>query len=326
MTAAGWAWHGERSWDEARSVRLARTRVRRRGRRGAGRVRRRTAKVLAGGQSLIPVLAMRLAAPAHLVDINRIAGAGHGHVTAAGCHRRRAGPARAGREGRGRRPGAAAAGPGAPPGGPPDHPQPRHHRRFAGARRSRRGDDRRAGAVRWHGDGRVGAGRTGDRAADFFRGPLESALAPDELAVAAFFPALPAGSGTSFVEIARRHGDYALCGVGAIAELDDRRRAPRAALRVPVGVRDPDGAGPDRGLAAGEQDAAERARARRRPGDGHPRQRGLPPAARRGADRSCGAAGDLRGAGRRGVVRRAERTGNTGPGRRRSTARSRRTT
>ena len=29
------------------------------------------AKVLAGGQSLIPVLAMRLAAPAHLVDINR---------------------------------------------------------------------------------------------------------------------------------------------------------------------------------------------------------------------------------------------------------------
>ena len=31
-----------------------------------------SAKVLAGGQSLIPVLAMRLAEPAHLVDINRI--------------------------------------------------------------------------------------------------------------------------------------------------------------------------------------------------------------------------------------------------------------
>ena len=30
------------------------------------------AKVLAGGQSLVPVLAMRLAAPAHLVDINRL--------------------------------------------------------------------------------------------------------------------------------------------------------------------------------------------------------------------------------------------------------------
>ena len=31
-------------------------------------------KVLAGGQSLIPVLNMRLAQPAHLVDINRVAG------------------------------------------------------------------------------------------------------------------------------------------------------------------------------------------------------------------------------------------------------------
>src|SRR6266545_1904103 len=30
-------------------------------------------KVLAGGQSLVPVLNMRLAAPAHLVDINRLA-------------------------------------------------------------------------------------------------------------------------------------------------------------------------------------------------------------------------------------------------------------
>jgi len=32
------------------------------------------AKVLAGGQSLIPVMKLRLAAPAHLVDINRVPG------------------------------------------------------------------------------------------------------------------------------------------------------------------------------------------------------------------------------------------------------------
>ena len=32
------------------------------------------AKVLAGGQSLLPILNMRLAAPGHLVDINRIPG------------------------------------------------------------------------------------------------------------------------------------------------------------------------------------------------------------------------------------------------------------
>jgi len=53
-------------------------------------------------------------------------------------------------------------------------------------------------------------------AAEFFVGPLESSLAEDELAVSAFFPAAPAGSGTAFVEMARRHGDYALAGVGAI--------------------------------------------------------------------------------------------------------------
>ena len=38
-------------------------------------------KVLAGGQSLIPILNMRLAAPAHLVDINRVSGLGDVEVT-----------------------------------------------------------------------------------------------------------------------------------------------------------------------------------------------------------------------------------------------------
>jgi carbon-monoxide dehydrogenase medium subunit len=57
-------------------------------------------------------------------------------------------------------------------------------------------------------------------AADFFLGPLESALRPDELAVSAWFPALPPRSGTAFCEVARRHGDYALCGVAAIVTLD----------------------------------------------------------------------------------------------------------
>jgi carbon-monoxide dehydrogenase medium subunit len=58
------------------------------------------------------------------------------------------------------------------------------------------------------------------RAADFFVGPLESSLAPDELAIEAFFPALPMLTGTAFNEIARRHGDYALCGVAAMVTLD----------------------------------------------------------------------------------------------------------
>jgi len=73
-------------------------------------------------------------------------------------------------------------------------------------------------------------------AADFFVGALESALRPGELAVEAYFPALPDRTGTAWLEVARRHGDYALCGVGVAVTLDDDRRisACRAAL-VSVG-------------------------------------------------------------------------------------------
>jgi carbon-monoxide dehydrogenase medium subunit len=55
----------------------------------------------------------------------------------------------------------------------------------------------------------------------FFLGPLESAIEPGELAVSAHFPPFPAGTGTTFVEVARRHGDYAVCGVAAAVTLDE---------------------------------------------------------------------------------------------------------
>jgi carbon-monoxide dehydrogenase medium subunit len=57
-------------------------------------------------------------------------------------------------------------------------------------------------------------------AAEFFLGPLESAVAGGELAVSAHFPSLPERTGTVFVEVARRHGDYAMCGVAAAVTLD----------------------------------------------------------------------------------------------------------
>ncbi len=52
-----------------------------------------------------------------------------------------------------------------------------------------------------------------------------------ELAVAATFVRPPPGSGTAFVEVARRHGDYAVCGVGAVVSPE----AARVAL-ISVGV------------------------------------------------------------------------------------------
>jgi carbon-monoxide dehydrogenase medium subunit len=66
-------------------------------------------------------------------------------------------------------------------------------------------------------DGRVElasiAGTRSVAAADFFVGPLESALRPGEMAVSASFPAPPPRSGSAFAEISRRAGDYALAGV-----------------------------------------------------------------------------------------------------------------
>jgi carbon-monoxide dehydrogenase medium subunit len=57
-------------------------------------------------------------------------------------------------------------------------------------------------------------------AEDLFAGPLESTLHHDEIALGATFRALDPGEGVGFEEIARRHGDYALVGVGAVVRVD----------------------------------------------------------------------------------------------------------
>lgn len=64
------------------------------------------------------------------------------------------------------------------------------------------------------------AGTSRIEAADLFAGPLESTLRHDEIALQAFFPALAEGEGVAFAEIARRHGDYALCGAAALVRVD----------------------------------------------------------------------------------------------------------
>jgi carbon-monoxide dehydrogenase medium subunit len=66
-------------------------------------------------------------------------------------------------------------------------------------------------------------------AQDFFLGPLETCLVPGELALSAWFPALPARSGSAFREVSRRHGDYAMCGVAATVTLDEAGSIARAA-------------------------------------------------------------------------------------------------
>ncbi|WP_449065263.1 FAD binding domain-containing protein [Planomonospora algeriensis] len=169
-------------------------------------------KVLAGGQSLIPLMNMRLAAPAHLVDVNRLdelavveADPDGVRVGALARHAQVE-----------RSAGAAAV-----------QPLLRQALRLV-AHPVIRNRGTAVGSL-VHADpaaelpavlallgGSVRLARRGGvrdvAAGEFFTGPLESALGPGELAVSAFFPALPPRSGTAFREVSRRHGDYALAG------------------------------------------------------------------------------------------------------------------
>lgn len=58
------------------------------------------------------------------------------------------------------------------------------------------------------------------RAADFFRGPLTTALEPDEMLIEIRIPKAPAGAGWSFTEISRRRGDFAMVGIAAQIVMD----------------------------------------------------------------------------------------------------------
>jgi len=178
-------------------------------------------KVLAGGQSLIPILNMRLASPGHLVDINRVAGLDTVEVTPDAVRI----------------------------GSLVRHAQlERHVGAFAALPLLRqalvnvahpviRNRGTTVGSIA-HADpsgempavlaltsGYVDlASSRGTRtvaAKDFFLGPLESCLAEDEMATGASFGRFPAATGTAFAESTRRHGDYALAGVAAAVTVVD---------------------------------------------------------------------------------------------------------
>jgi aerobic carbon-monoxide dehydrogenase medium subunit len=64
--------------------------------------------------------------------------------------------------------------------------------------------------------------RSGDRtvtARDFFRGLLETAIEPDEMLVEIQLPPWPPDAGWSFQEFNRRHGDFAIAGVACVISL-----------------------------------------------------------------------------------------------------------
>jgi aerobic carbon-monoxide dehydrogenase medium subunit len=188
------------------------------------------AKVLAGGQSLIPLLALRLSQPEHLVDIGRVAGLGSiedgpGGFTIGAAVRHadvelspvtvKAAPL------------VAAAMPHI------GHRAIRNRGTVCGSL-AHADPAAELPAVALATDAEfVVRSSTGERripAADFFLGYLTSALDETELLTAVHFPAWPDRTGASVQEISRRHGDYALVGLAAVLGLDGDGKVERAAL------------------------------------------------------------------------------------------------
>ena len=203
------------------------------------------AKILAGGQSLIPLMGLRMGRPEHVVDIGRIPGLADVTVDDAGA---------------------------VTLGALVRHEQANTSALVAEhapliaetmpwvAHRAIRTRGTVLGSIA-HGDPAAempavviatGAtlvatstsGRREIAADDFFEGYLDTALRADEILTEVTFPAWPANAVGSVVEVARRHGDYALVGlvtrleVGADNVITDAALAffgaASTALRVPV--------------------------------------------------------------------------------------------
>jgi carbon-monoxide dehydrogenase medium subunit len=109
------------------------------------------------------------------------------------------------------------------------------------------------------------SGRRTIAAADFFDGLWSTAIEPDELLVGVTFPVWSGRCGFAVEELARRHGDFAIAGAVVGVQLDDDEHVQRCAIGL-IGM----GSTPLRGSAAearalgrsaGEIDAAEIGRA-----------------------------------------------------------------
>ena len=190
------------------------------------------AKPLAGGQSLIPAMNFRLARPAVLVDLNRIAalagirgsadGLRIGTMTRQRAVERDTTVARDA-------PLLAEALPHIA------HPQIRT-RGTVGGSLAHADPAAELPAVMVALDAtfdlRGPRGKRSIAAAEFYTGLFTTALAPDELLVEIAIPRPAPRSGSAFVEVARRHGDYALAGVAAVVALDDAGRCREARIAL----------------------------------------------------------------------------------------------
>jgi aerobic carbon-monoxide dehydrogenase medium subunit len=201
------------------------------------------AKLLAGGQSLVPLLNFRVLRPAVLVDINRLAeldfvAEGDGGIRVGALTRHRT---------------------------LETSPLVRRHVPLLAAAMAHvahlairnRGT---IGGSLAHADpaaelpllavlldavvhARSAAGGRRHAAAEFFLAPLTTALADDEIVTEIVLPRLPPRSGWAFEEVALRHGDFAIASVGATVsqskgQIGEVRLAVGGVAETPVRLRE----------------------------------------------------------------------------------------
>ena len=198
------------------------------------------AKVLAGGQSLVPMMNFRLAQPAVLVDLNGVSelfyiqpGRGGGlkigamtrqrqveldpHVAERAPMLREALPKVA-------------------------YPQIRSRGTMGGSiAHADPSAELVALSVALDCRLRIRSKQRGERwvdAKDFYLGLFTTVLEPDELLLEVELPPMPPRSGWSFMEVARRHHDFALVGVAAAVTIDKARTACEQARLVYFSVGD----------------------------------------------------------------------------------------
>jgi aerobic carbon-monoxide dehydrogenase medium subunit len=179
------------------------------------------ASVLAGGQSLIPLLALRLARPDVLIDINRVdelsgVSAAGGHVTIGAMTREYV--AEESGTVADTLPLLAAALPLI------GHEAIRSRGTIGGSLAHADPAAELPAVARALDAEFVVRGPSGTRvipAAQWFDGYLTTSRRPDELLAEVRFPAAGPGTGVSFEEVARRHGDFAIVGLATSLVLSD---------------------------------------------------------------------------------------------------------
>jgi CO/xanthine dehydrogenase FAD-binding subunit len=187
------------------------------------------AKVLAGGQSLVPALNMRIVRPTALVDVNRVAGLDdvvrENGTVRIGALVRQSDPRL------GTHPLLAEAIPHI------GHFVTRNRGTIAGSIAHADSAAELPLCLTLLGGSVLARSVRGERAItaeELFVGPYTTTLEPDELVVATRWPEARDGRGYAFAEFAQRHGDYALCMAAAAFGEDELRVAVGSVTGTPT--------------------------------------------------------------------------------------------